>query len=291
MVQRIFSLILQTLSYPPVVIDDHFGLVLWPLFRSSPSNEAPQGMKRIAGYLISEDQVPKMSKADLRRSDSSETELKDLDFDSLVAELKELCSQESPCTTQQALRLLIGMGGDRKAAIEKWKEITAWRRENHMDEVRREQLNHLESEDSENHFPKASEICNKLIAVKPCILRAADGSPVSVWFGGSLKTEASDLALADITAWSRAIFEYKDLWISQQSEAKKTLMGYIQVYDMQDVNLRLLSQASSREVKEKMTCALQAGSYYMEAVSHMYVINASTLFSMAWKVSKWPEIS
>ena len=60
-------------------------------------------------------------------------------------------------------------------------------------------------------------------------------------------------------------------------------MGYIQVYDMQGVSLRLLSQAFSKDVMEKMKRALDAGSYYMEAVSHMYVINASTLFSMAWK--------
>lgn len=225
-------------------------------------------MRRIAGFLLAEEQLPK--------------EQLSRDWDSSVAEVKELCSQLSPCTTQQALRLLLGMG-DRKGAVEKWKEIVAWRVANRIEDVRREQSDHLERGSTDNHFPNSLDVCNKLIRVEPCVLRAADGSPVSIWYGGSLETEATNLTLAQITAWSHAVFEYKDLWISQQSEGKKTLMGYIQVYDMQGVSLRLLSQAFSKDVMEKMKRALDAGSYYMEAVSHMYVINASTLFSMAWK--------
>ncbi|CAK9013449.1 unnamed protein product [Durusdinium trenchii] len=239
------------------------------VFSPCGSRETPQGMRRIAGFLLAEEQLPK--------------EQLSRDWDSSVAEVKELCSQLSPCTTQQALRLLLGMG-DRKGAVEKWKEIVAWRVANRIEDVRREQSDHLERGSTDNHFPNSLDVCNKLIRVEPCVLRAADGSPVSIWYGGSLETEATNLTLAQITAWSHAVFEYKDLWISQQSEGKKTLMGYIQVYDMQGVSLRLLSQAFSKDVMEKMKRALDAGSYYMEAVSHMYVINASTLFSMAWKV-------
>lgn len=191
-----------------------------------------------------------------------------------MEEVQQLCD----CSTQQALRLLIGMGTV-KAAVAKGKEIAAWRAANRIEEVRNE-MSCLMSSTSVVEFPKQLEVYTQLIRVRPCALRAVDGSPVSLWHAGSLKTETLSLSSADIKAWSHAVFEYKDLWVSKESEDKKVLMGYIQVYDMRDVSLR---QLSSREVVERMKLALEAGSYYMEAVSHMYVINASILFSLAWK--------
>ena len=99
---------------------------------------------------------------------------------------------------------------------------------------------------------------------------------------GRFGPEEGCLAFCDskVARWSRAVFEYKDLWISRRSEQHKRLLGYIQVYDMQGLTWR---HYSSREIADKLKTALQSGSFYVEAVSHMYVINASRLFSMVWK--------
>lgn len=226
-------------------------------------------IRRIAGFLVAEDQLPP-------------TEISIHQATLAVSEVQERCRpQDSAPTKQQALRLLIGMGYDPNAAVAKWNEITAWRASNRIDDVRREQAS-LMAGTSDIHFPNELEVYSKLIKVRPCVLRAADGSPVSIWHAGSLNTGSlSSLPSAAVSAWSHAVFEYKDLWVSQKSEEQKRLVGYIQVYDMQGMSLRHLS---SRELMDKMKCALQVGSYYMEAVAHMYVINASVLFSMAWKV-------
>ena len=202
-------------------------------------------------------------------------------------EVQERCPKDSAPTKQQALRLLIGMGYNPSAAVAKWNEITAWRATNRIDDVRREQAS-LMAGTSDIHFPNELEVYSKLIKVRPCVLRAADGSPVSIWHAGSLNTGSlSSLSSTDVSAWSHAVFEYKDLWVSQKSEEQKRLVGYIQVYDMQGVSLRHLS---SRELMDKMKCALEVGSYYMEAVAHMYVINASVLFSMAWKAAATTDL-
>lgn len=225
-------------------------------------------IRRIAGFLIAEDQLPP-------------TEISFHQATLAVDEVQERCPKDSAPTKQQALRLLIGMGYNPSAAVAKWNEITAWRATNRIDDVRREQAS-LMAGTSDIHFPNELEVYSKLIKVRPCVLRAADGSPVSIWHAGSLNTGSlSSLSSTDVSAWSHAVFEYKDLWVSQKSEEQKRLVGYIQVYDMQGVSLRHLS---SRELMDKMKCALEVGSYYMEAVAHMYVINASVLFSMAWKV-------
>lgn len=206
-----------------------------------------------------------------------------------VTGVQELCSgSRVPIPTkQQALRLLIGMAYDPTAAVAKWTEIITWRAANRIDDVRNEQAR-LVAAKEEIHFPNELEVYSKLVKVRPCALRAVDGSPVSIWHAGSLNASgASSLPSALVSAWSHAVFEYKDLWISQKSEEQKKLMGYVQVYDMQGVSLRHLS---SREIMEKIKFALEVGSYYMEAVSHMYVINASVLFSMAWKVPLWVDV-
>lgn len=69
--------------------------------------------------------------------------------------------------------------------------------------------------------------------------------------------------------------------LSQETERTRRLTGYIQIYNMQGLSLR---QVSSKDVAEKLKGALSAGGFYVEAVAHIYVINASRLFSMAWKL-------
>ena len=72
---------------------------------------------------------------------------------------------------------------------------------------------------------------------------------------------------------------------ASQSEKSKRLVGYVQVYDMSGMNWR---HYSSREIAEKLKAALQTGGFYVEAVSHMFVINSSTLFAAAWGVA-WSD--
>lgn len=238
--------------------------------RFSTGDEAATSSTRIAGFRIASDQMPPMAFHQATLA---------------VAEVQERCFKEASSglrpNKQQALRLLIGMGYDKDAAVAKWKEIATWRATNRIDDVRHQQSSLIDGT-AEIHFPEELEVYSKLIKVRPCVLRAVDGSPVSIWHAGSLNAwEAGNLSSTSVTAWSHAIFEYKDLWITKKSEEQRKLLGYIQVYDMQDVSLRHLS---SREITDKLKTALQAGSFYMEAVAHMYVINASVLFSMAWKV-------
>jgi len=236
----------------------------------STGDEAATSSTRIAGFRIATDQMPPMAYHQATLA---------------VAEVQERCFKEASSglrpSKQQALRLLIGMGYDKDAAVAKWKEIATWRATNGIDDVRHQQSSLIDGT-AEIHFPEELEVYSKLIKVRPCVLRAVDGSPVSIWHAGSLNAwEAGNLSSTSVTSWSHAIFEYKDLWITKKSEEQRKLLGYIQVYDMQDVSLRHLS---SREITDKLKTALQAGSFYMEAVAHMYVINASVLFSMAWKV-------
>lgn len=236
--------------------------------RFSTGDEAATSSTRIAGFRIATDQMPPMAYHQATLA---------------VAEVQERCFKEASSglrpSKQQALRLLIGMGYDKDAAVAKWKEIATWRATNGIDDVRLQQSSLIDGT-AEIHFPEELEVYSKLIKVRPCVLRAVDGSPVSIWHAGSLNAwEAGNLSSTSVTSWSHAIFEYKDLWITKKSEEQRKLLGYIQVYDMQDVSLRHLS---SREITDKLKTALQAGSFYMEAVAHMYVINASQCSSL------WP---
>ena len=204
------------------------------------------------------------------------------DLDALLAEIHGTCSHISPLTKQQALRLMLGMGYDRVAAVSKWREVSAWREANSLQTVRKQQLAMMGGVGPVS-FPHEEEIYTKLLKVCPCALLASNGAPVSVWHAKTLNSRAAELSTDEIRSWSHAVFEYKDLWITRESDERSRLIGYIQVYDMQGVGLRHLT---SRDIGEKFKSCLQPGAFYMEAVSHMYVVNASALFSMAWKAGQ-----
>ena len=226
------------------------------------------GTRCVAGYFLEKSQLPPGWEGH--------------DLDALVAEIHGTCSHIAPLTKQQALRLMLGLGYDRVAAVSKWREISAWRETNNLAYVRNQQAAVISGTDP-ICFPNEQDVYERLLRVCPCALRASNGAPVSVWHAKTLNASAvAELASTEISTWSHAVFEYKDLWISRQSEERKRLIGYIQVYDMQGVGLR---QLTSRDIGEKLKCCLQPGGFYMEAVSHMYVVNASALFSMAWKAS------
>ena len=230
--------------------------------------EMPEGSKWVAGFLLRPEQFP--------------PGLGDRDLDLLVEKVYKGCCAILPTSKQQALRLVLGMGYDSEVAVAKWQEIVEWRMASGMDVVRQEQADAFVGEGPVN-FPSRKQVSDKLICTSPCAFVATDGSPISIWHAGTMNaSDAGTLSVEEISQWSRAIFEYKDLWISQQSERSKRLVGYVQVYDMRGMNWR---QYSSRELIEKLKVALQTGGFYVEAVSHMFVINSSTLFSAAWKVA------
>jgi len=236
---------------------------------SSANLEEPvsPGTRCVAGYFLERSQLPPGWEGH--------------DLNALVAEIHGTCSHISPLTMQQALRLMLGMGYDRFAAVSKWREIATWRETHGLENIRARQVAALEST-KPICFPSEEEVYTKFLKVCPCALLASNGAPVSVWHAKTLNSSAvAELAAADISSWSHAVFEYTDVWISRESEERRRLIGYIQVYDMQGVGLRHLT---SRDIGEKLKGCLQPGAFYMEAVSHMYVVNASALFSMAWKV-------
>eukprot|EP00930_Biecheleria_cincta_P042313 TRINITY_DN29111_c0_g1_i2.p1 TRINITY_DN29111_c0_g1~~TRINITY_DN29111_c0_g1_i2.p1 ORF type:complete len:1114 (-),score=172.68 TRINITY_DN29111_c0_g1_i2:82-3423(-) len=231
--------------------------------------DIPAGMQRFSGFLLRNQQLP--------------PGLNGRDLEALVAEVRQSCLQVGEISQQQALRLVLGMGYDPKAALNKWQEVVAWRQQHGMSETRSRLSELMASSASEPvMFPGGDEVCSKLLRVSPCALLAANGCPVSVWQAGTLNARsASELPTERVALWSREVYEYMDLWITEESERTGHLLGYVQVFDMQGLSLR---HVSSNELKEKLQAALSSGGFYVEAVKHMYVINASTLFSMAWKV-------
>ena len=231
----------------------------------------PEGSIWVAGFLLRPDQLP--------------PGLEDRDLEALVEEVHSECCAIRPTSKQQALRLILGMGYSGSAAVAKWREIVDWRNVHGMDLIREEQAAAIAS-DGPVGFPHREEVHQKLIYTSPCAFLSTSGCPISIWHGGTLNVEkASSLPNDKVAEWSRAIFEYKDVWISEQSEKSKRLVGYIQVYDMSGLSWR---HYSSREIAEKLKAALQTGGFYVEAVSHMFVINSSTLFAAAWRVARLP---
>eukprot|EP00931_Biecheleriopsis_adriatica_P110241 TRINITY_DN8449_c0_g1_i1.p1 TRINITY_DN8449_c0_g1~~TRINITY_DN8449_c0_g1_i1.p1 ORF type:complete len:1117 (-),score=203.84 TRINITY_DN8449_c0_g1_i1:48-3398(-) len=224
------------------------------------------GAQLVAGFWLREQQLP--------------PGLEGRDLETLVAEVWQSCSEVSQLSRQQALRLTLGMGYDPFAALAKWREVVAWRKEHKVDTIRRKQVEAMCGAGLVQ-FTNEAEVYSNLITVSPCALLTADGCPVSLWYARTLNSSGASVSVERAAAWSREVFEYKDLWIMQQSEVSGRLLGYVQVYDMSGLSWW---HYSSREITEKLKALLQPGGFYVEAVAHMYVINASTLFSMAWKV-------
>ena len=216
------------------------------------------------------------------RADQLPPGVEDRDLDALVEQVYSECCAIRPTSKQQALRLILGMGYSGPAAVAKWREIVEWRTAYGVDSIRQEQAEAIAA-DGPVSFPYREEVHEKLICTSPCAFLSTTGCPISIWHAGTLNVEnVSLLTNEKVAQWSRAVYEYKDLWITEQSEKSKRLVGYIQVYDMSGMNWR---QYSSREIAEKLKAALQTGGFYVEAVSHMFVINSSTLFAAAWRVA------
>merc|ERR1712151_1018624 len=109
-----------------------------------------------------------------------------------------------------------------------------------------------------------------------------EGCPVSVWHVGTANASAAGkVADESLAVWSSAVFEYADLWITTQTERSGQLIGHVQVFNLAGMSLW---QVSSSALIDKLKRALGAGGNYLEAVSHIWVVNSSSVFSMAWKL-------
>lgn len=201
-------------------------------------------------------------------------------LDSLAAALRARVAEVAGYSDQQVLRLLMGCNLDATIAAGRARDVAAWRQQRGMAQMR-EQLLAQARATGPFHLPEEGEVC-KLIAVNPCALVTKDGCPVSIWHVGTANSKAvGKVADESLLTWSCAVFEYADVWISEQSEQTGQLAGHVQVFNLQDLGIW---QVSSRALLDKLKKALSAGEYYLEAVSHIYVVNSSSLFSMAWKI-------
>lgn len=132
-------------------------------------------------------------------------------------------------------------------------------------------------------FPEHEEV-SKLMMVNPCSLVTKDGCPVSIWHVGSANAAAvSSIADENLAIWSSAVFEYTAAWISEHSERTGQLVGQVQIFNLQGLSFWTVS---NNALIEKLKMAFGAGKYYVENVSHIYVVNSSSLFSMAWRIIK-----
>merc|ERR1711957_270623 len=65
------------------------------------------------------------------------------------------------------------------------------------------------------------------------------------------------------------------------SESTGVLGGHVQVFNLEGLsNWNMLASA----LQELLKVLLRPGGRYVEVVSHIYIINASSMFSAAWKV-------
>eukprot|EP00928_Gymnodinium_smaydae_P042501 TRINITY_DN28607_c0_g2_i1.p1 TRINITY_DN28607_c0_g2~~TRINITY_DN28607_c0_g2_i1.p1 ORF type:complete len:701 (-),score=142.43 TRINITY_DN28607_c0_g2_i1:146-2191(-) len=225
-------------------------------------------MHKVMGFWVHERQLPKGWQSQK--------------FEALVHHVCNACGGEGggAPNEEQALRLLLGFNFSAEAAVAKWREVRAWRKLYEMDKERQRMEDDLrQDEDAKVTFPHEEEVYSGFIRASPCALIAADGSPVSVWHVGSMQAEL--VSLTEVASWGRHVYEYADLWVQEESRRTGQLLGHIQVFDLHGLTWR---QTTSRALIDRFKLALDAGSQYVEVASHIYVINSSSLFSMAWKV-------
>lgn len=242
------------------------------LAKASAGNEAaPQGSRpareevRVAGFLVGVSQLPEEANSE--------------DIGALVARTRESCP-EVPLSQQRALRLLLGCDLDLGAALEKAREVEDWRRERDLARTRETLQRELRGK-GQVSFPYSEDV-SRLVVVNPCAAVSSDGCPVTVWHVGTASTSASvgRIPSENLEAWSRAVFEYVDLWISDRSERTGRLAGHIQVFNLHGLSFWHVANVT---LAEKLKKVFGAAEYYVESTSHIYVVNASHLFSMAWK--------
>lgn len=185
---------------------------------------------------------------------------------------------------QLAVRLLLGCDFDEELAAKRLIGILRWRKQNQLDELRARLLAELRVVGERGPFPVYHQEVGELVIVNPCALTCMDGSPVTIWHVGTAKSAAAGKAVSShLSKWSQSVYEYVDIWISQQTDQTRRMMGHVQIFDLNNVGFW---QASSSALLDKLKILLSAGGNYMEAVSHIFVVNSSSVFSIGWKLAK-----
>jgi len=202
------------------------------------------------------------------------------DLDALVAKVRADGGGDSCLTRQQAFRLLLGCALEVATAVEKSREVVAWRQRHSMAEVRQQHASRLHQAQQvsfTNH-----EDMSQVMIVNPCAFATVDGRPMTIWHAGTMNASAAAAVQHErLVAWSRSFFEYVDLWVSERSEKTGCLSGHIQVFNLEGVNVWHL--AASASLGDKLKAAFSAASYYVESTSHIYIINTSPLFTRLWR--------
>lgn len=202
------------------------------------------------------------------------------DLDALI----EKVQSETGLTEQSAIRMLLGCDLDLSITLQRISQIKAWRQKWRADEVRSNFQVELEMPGQYGPSPPHHAEVMKFVTVNPCALTTKEGNPVSLWYVGTANSSAAgSIKDEHLQRWSMAVFEYVDLWITERSEKTGRLAGHIQVFDLTGMSLW---QISSSGLVDKIKAAMSAGEFYVEAVSHIFVINSSSVFTMAWNLVK-----
>jgi len=205
-------------------------------------------------------------------------------YQALAESIHKLCSFVEDISQDQALRLSLGLNFDTCVAVEKWREVCAWRNKYEMNKEHARCIQmQLPSAVETISFPHQDEIYSKAFVASPCALVSRIGEPISLWHVGTGSSSASSVPLEHIEQWGRSVFEYADVWAKTQSLSRGRLLGHIQVFDMAGVGFR---QMTNTALQARFKHALGCGANYVELVSHIYVINSSWAFTSAWKIIK-----
>jgi len=207
----------------------------------------------------------------------------------LIQAVQSRCANTIQLSDQTALRFLLGCNLDVDECVRRAQGLAQWRNANNMDGLRR-QLSEVISTSRAatapgtlQHLPHHAEV-NKLVTLNPCCLIAMNGCPVSIWHVGSATASAVSSVRDDaLRAWSRSTFEFVDIWLTEQSDLEGRLAGHIQIFNLTGISFWQLSNTA---LIDKLKLIFSAGEHYLEAVSHIYVINSSSLFTMGWKLIK-----
>lgn len=180
----------------------------------------------------------------------------------------------------------MGLNVNVNTVLEKVTQVATWRKEHHMDRVREQLLEQVRDSTQSVIFPHAevkSKLC-KFVTMAPCSLVTPDGWPVSVWHVGTANAKlAPSLSEEHLVAWSCAVNEYADMWVSALSEQTGRLGGHIQVFNLEGVGFW---QATNSQITSRLKTLFGAGGMYVELLTHIYIINSGTVFNAIWKLVK-----
>jgi len=223
------------------------------------------GGHHAAGFHVSDAQLPEGILCD--------------DLDALVAKVHADGGGDSCLSRQQALRLLLGCTLEVGTALKKGREVAAWRHRHNMAEVRQQHASRLHQAQHVS-FVNHEDMC-KVMITNPCAFMTVDGRPMTIWHTGTANASAAaEVQHERLSAWSRSVFEYVDLWVSEQSEKAGCLLGHVHVFNLEGVSVWHL--AASASLSDKLKAAFSAAEYFVESTSHIYVVNASPLFTRLW---------